>query len=192
MKRTMLVALSAFATVFVASADVLLWQVSETQGDRDVYEMGQQITAGGSGDFAWTYAYIKSTTTTADQFGLNSVVDDSSDTILANYVVGGDVDGVKKVTSDLVGAGYDNYAATYNSGNVYIALYNDSNALVGFSALLSGEELAKFKTAATGEANWSSINSWTGGAWTAAPEPTSGIMLLFGAAMLGLRRRKLA
>lgn len=34
-----------------------------------------------------------------------------------------------------------------------------------------------------------SISVWHGGSYTAAPEPTSAILMLFGAAMLGLKRK---
>ena len=40
--------------------------------------------------------------------------------------------------------------------------------------------------------NWASANAWTGGIFTptAVPEPTSGLLLLIGAAMMGLRRKR--
>lgn len=35
-----------------------------------------------------------------------------------------------------------------------------------------------------------SLNAWTGGAYTAAPEPTTGLLVLIGVGLLGLKRKR--
>lgn len=89
-------------------------------------------------------------------------------------------------------------SGTFNEGYTYfIELYN-SGTLVARSAGTSGSEMMTYTNAAaqggvTSMLNpiaISSANIWHGGgSYKAVPEPTSGLMLLLGAAMLGLKRK---
>lgn len=82
-------------------------------------------------------------------------------------------------------------AADYTSGkNYYIGLYGADRSLVGFSQLMTNVQ--DFLAESRFVADWNGVNAMSGTGWTAAPEPTSGVLLLLGAAVLGLRRRKVA
>ena len=82
-------------------------------------------------------------------------------------------------------------AADYTSGkNYYIGLYGADHSLVGFSQLMTNVQ--DFLAESRFVADWNGVNAMSGTGWTAAPEPTSGVLLLLGAAVLGLRRRKVA
>ena len=63
---------------------------------------------------------------------------------------------------------------------------------VGHSETVSLDDLRAYMSAAEFNQNWASANAWTGGIFTptAVPEPTSGVLLLIGAAMMGLRRKR--
>ena len=54
------------------------------------------------------------------------------------------------------------------------------------------DDLRAYMSAAEFNQNWASAKAWTGGTFTptAVPEPTSGVLLLIGAAMMGLRRKR--
>ena len=54
------------------------------------------------------------------------------------------------------------------------------------------DDLRAYMSAAEFNQNWASAKAWTGGTFTptAVPEPTSGLLLLIGAAMMGLRRKR--
>ena len=60
------------------------------------------------------------------------------------------------------------------------------------SETVSLDDLRAYMSAAEFNQNWASANAWTGGTFTptAVPEPTSGVLLLIGAAMMGLRRKR--
>ena len=181
---------AAIGLAVTASADDLLWQVPDTRiSATDIYGKSQTISQS-SGDYAWTYAllqYTDASKLTIDvASGNNSYVASYyQDTALpngqANIVLAG-----KTLAGDLT-------AQSIPSGaNYYIALYNSANKLMGYSQYL--ENISDFTAASRNIADWVGVNSANGGSsgWTAAPEPTSGVLLLLGAAVLGLRRRKVA
>lgn len=173
---------AAFATG--VQAGVLLWQVDTTDSvslmDASVAE--QPAT--------WTYAMLKATSDTSLTY--ENVSDSSYGSTIANYV--GDYDGTaskigSSVFEDDIVAGD---ISSYSSSNYYIALYNSQNELVGYSELLLNSAASDFKQSSQFAADWGNINAWSGGQWVAVPEPTGGLMLLLGAALLGLKRKKLA
>lgn len=185
--KKQLVSVMATIIACTAFADVLLWQVpSSSISGTDVYGKTQTI---GTGDYEWNYAMLRyvdsSTTLTVDTAGT------AGQALAASY------EGTslgERVDSSF--GGEDVYS-TLPSGSksYYIALYNSTNdKLVGYSQLVSGDSLSNFKALGEHIASWEGMNSWNGGSsgWTAAPEPTSGVLLLLGAAVLGLRRRKVA
>ena len=84
----------------------------------------------------------------------------------------------------------------FNEGyTYYIELYNSAGTLVSRSAGSTSSQLSdgNYVYASANVAsmlNPSSVNVWHGGgAYSAVPEPTSAMLMLFGAAFLGLKRK---
>ena len=183
MKKQLLGVMTTFIAC-AAFADVLLWQVpGDSISGTDINENPQTI---GSGDYAWTYAMLKYVDS-SDNWGIDAAANGTA----VDWTRWSD-DG-STFADGRVDSSYDGetvYSAYTEGKNYYIALYNSEDKLVGYSALL--ENVSQFKAASENIASWNSVNVATGGSWTAAPEPTSGVLLLLGAAVLGLRRRKVA
>ena len=86
---------------------------------------------------------------------------------------------------------YASYIDTTTYGSTtgfYIELFNAGGTSVALSEVISKSALSSFVT------QGASLAEVPKGAYgfSAAPEPTSGLMMLLGMAMLGLRRRKVA
>lgn len=164
MRMKGLVLASVLAASTMAMADLLLWQVGAKNIDYDYaqifYNMSESYDGG---------------------------------TVLANKA--GDFGG----TTTKVGA------ATFDSASVgavlendptsqyfFIELFDANNNLVGKSEIANGSSLRDFIAASEFSASFADKNAWTGGTFTptAVPEPTSGVLLLIGAAMMGLRRKR--
>ena len=166
MRMKGLVLASVLAASTMAMADLLLWQV-------------------GAKDIAYDYAQIF--------YNTSASYDGDTVKILDNKV--GDFDG----TTTKVGA------STFDSASVgavlendptsqyfFIELFDANNNLVGKSEIANGSSLRDFIAASEFSASFEGKNAWTGGTFTstAVPEPTSGVLLLIGAAMMGLRRKR--
>ena len=77
--------------------------------------------------------------------------------------------------------------------NFYVELYDSNGTLVGFSDSVSYSAVSGYIAGSVQQAaQMGLVNSYNWTNFTAVPEPTSGVMLLLGAALLGLRRRRLA
>lgn len=174
-KTTILAICMAF--VGVAHADLLLWQTSST---------GSVLVDNQSTQYA--YAQLKYST------------DQGTGTVVANnYLVG---------TDDPVGAWvqagasvYANLASIVPAGstsmNDYyftIELINSSGNVVANSGWSDYDTWSQYVMAGTFDETFRSKNFAQSQTWSAGPvpEPTSGLMLLIGAAMLGLRRKKVS
>ena len=80
-----------------------------------------------------------------------------------------------------------------NSGSFYIELgtYDNGNfTAIAHSAMITYAETANYRTSF--QTAVSSMQAWSGANFTpgAVPEPTSGLMVLIGTALLGLKRRR--
>ena len=94
--------------------------------------------------------------------------------------------------SSVMSAGEEGWAAVTAGNYYYIALFNSSDQLVAYSQTFQASNLGSstFDTS-----DFRTIASFTGafaGSGYAVPEPTSGLLILFGMAALALRRRKIA
>ncbi len=185
--------LLAFAVAATAFADVLLWQVPTSP-------VSVSSNPGGtSWDGSWEYAMLKWTDSTELNYYNAGTVDENSEG--NNYVTyyrgtGGDEltgwGADKSLAGESITTAYGASGSDRRGGGWYIALYDSSNNLVGFSELLLDENVQDFRAKSHNIASWDTANAMVGGNYTAAPEPTSGVLLLLGAAVLGLRRRKVA
>lgn len=179
--------LLAFAVTVTAFADVLLWQVPTSP-------VSVSSDPGGtSWDGSWAYAMLKYTdSSTLNYYNAGSI--DENNVQGTSYYGGTGPTGENLTTwgADSTLSGETITTQYVDGKNWYIALYNDSGKLVGFSGLMLNSNVQDFRAKSHNIASWDTANAMPGGNYTAAPEPTSGVLLLLGAAVLGLRRRKVA
>ena len=152
-------------------ADVLLWQVNS------------EITDSATGEgIDYSYAKIMQTAGTSASSGV----------AMANKV-GDFADDVYAI--DPTTFNYATVGAVLGAGSTesyfYIELYDAQNNVVGQSQVVHYDDMSNFITSAVDlSVNFGNMNKWGGGTFSAVPEPTSGLLFLVGAALVGLRRRK--
>lgn len=78
-----------------------------------------------------------------------------------------------------------------SSWSFYVELYNSANVAVGKSATLSYTDLSNYIKESVDMSNLADIQRWSGGAYTAVPEPTSAVLLMLGMALTALRRKRI-
>lgn len=176
--------LAVVAFAINAIADVLLWQVPESGTISGVADPGN-VTAG-SKEITWQYAMLNATDANELTYWKAGDVDAKA-TVVQSYLGNTPTQAVRPSSAG------QTLAADYTSGkNYYIGLYGSDGSLVGFSELMTNVQ--NFLAESRFVADWDGVNAMgaNGMTYTAAPEPTSGVLLLLGAAVLGLRRRKVA
>ena len=176
MKKLMLLAIAVVAVT--AQADLLYWQVATTSPSAGKY------VADTGADTGIEYSYAKLMVSPEPGTPLSSTVDGGATSytqVKANTFYN-EISVAAEVSS------------SYSESSFWIELYNADNQLVGKSQEASYSSLDAYRSAAEFSSNWAlaSGGGWSGGTITAVPEPTSGLLMLIGAAMLGLRRRKIA
>lgn len=196
MKRSVLACVAVIGMASASSAGVLYWQVNDNptsikdvNGDTPSTAVSDNFTNWNTAKIAYyssdTTSSSPNTTGTAQSF-TPATASDVSLTQVAKT----------DATSDKFALTVSD--SSYSSGVFYIELYN-GNTLVGRSKEYLTYDSAK-QTFTAHDSNdvfdgklsfFDGIKTWNGGsAYVAVPEPTSGIMLLLGAALLGLRRRR--
>ena len=146
--------------------DLLIWEVnSAAVSDAQISE--------------WSYAslyYVDGNTSTK----LENLVGAYDGTI---QNVGADI-----FSSALVAAQLGDAASTWS---FYIELYNSANATVGRSQTMDIDLLSNYIRESVDMSNLADIQRWSGGTYTAVPEPTSAVLLMLGMALTALRRKRI-
>ena len=197
MKKYVICTGAALLLSIVASADVMSWQVPTS------VTPGTVINSGGGDLSSWTYAVLRATTEATSEAaiygGTGSITETTTTSPILSSYVGSDTtlqSAVGKGVFDTanVVASLGSYGTSAYS--FYVELYDASNTLIGFSSAVKYDNLLDYIASDIDEAaQLRAINgSWgeAGLRFTVVPEPTSGVMLLLGAALLGLRRRRIA
>lgn len=195
MKKTVLTFGAIVGLVATSSAGVLYWTVNDSPSS--VSDINENTPSSNVlNDFNnWNQAKLAyyGEAVTKDTFnnsGEAMTISPAEKPNIKETVVGRD-----QATSDFA---FDTSSGSYSSGVFYIELYNN-NTLVGRSKeYLTYDSAKQTFTSSNGTdvfdgqlSFFDGIQTWNGGsAYVAVPEPTSGVMLLLGAALLGLRRRR--
>lgn len=203
--KTKILAFAAAATIAsIANAGVLYWQVNDGATTKDVN--GNTPSTEVQNDYdGWDYAalvWYANKIEDGDHANASggekiaSVQPNISDT-----TVGGNI--TSKSDLDKWGAAAADIGS-YSSGFFYVELINSSTGsdrAVGRSEdYLAFDDNGRLVVKGSGSEDFRSTwefsvdtKIWNGGSsYVAVPEPTSGVMLLLGAAALGLRRKRRA
>lgn len=181
MRNKVLTALLTAVIASVASADILYWLVNS-----DVTIEGSS-TVGTTWNYAALYA-LDSDGKIVSSAPFTSYTWDSSGDVSSGTSY------IHKEAFDPMA--YAQIGSDYSGYSFYIELANiqgETTTGIARSTQVSASELSKaISSSAEFNAGWSSINAMgsSGLTFTAIPEPTSGLMLLVGAAILGLRRKR--
>lgn len=118
-------------------------------------------------------------------------VDGNKSTKLENLV--GGYDGTASMlsadifSSALVAAQLGDAASSWS---FYVELYNSANTAVRKSQTMSYSDLRDYIAQSIDMSNLADIKRWSGGTYTAVPEPTSALLLALGTALMALRRKR--
>ena len=168
MKLKIVSAMMVLAGVMSAKADLLYWQLG-----------------GNTAASAFDYAYAS----------IYSVSGDGTKNLLKN--VGLDNNG--RFEGNTIAKDSAVVAAQFTPGaaasSFFIELYDSNMNLIAESnGNTAASDLTSYISAVEFSQSWNAANVWGGSAAfkaaSAVPEPTSGLLLLLGAAMMGLRRKR--
>ena len=177
--KKLIMMLAVIATALVSNASYLFWQVSSSDYEGSLAE-GDTVS--------WASIFYTTTGTASGGTKLaNYYIDETSSTSLGDKVVAPSSDMFAANVSDL---------GTPSSYSYYVELYNSSNQTVARSiaTTISSDSKAWADTGSTVGSmvdipSVASIAPFHAGSYSAVPEPTSAILMLFGAAFLGLKRK---
>ena len=192
--KKLMIALAAVAVGFAANAASFTWKA--TSGYLyDGADTPAKITSGTAYLMFVTSAY-----TQADLVSAYYAADgDSAATLTAMSASGALASGsgtigdnaridVTASTSTLAGADGTVYFVVFNDDKMYVSITADSlyDAMSGEAEATFGKVTTSSKLSLDAGADYSSAGWYT----AAVPEPTSGLLLLVGAAMLALKRKR--
>ena len=120
-------------------------------------------------------------------------VDGNNTSTKLDNLVGGYDGTAQKLSADIFSSAL--VAAQLGDGasswSFYVELYNSANAAVGKSETLSYAELNAYIKESVDMSNLADIQRWSGGDYTAVPEPTSAVLLMLGMALTAFRRKRI-
>ena len=173
MKKAILVC-SMLMAAFALRAEYLNWQVKPSVGDSN------------AGDFSYEGAqlgYVKLSDLESGGTLADLAAADKTGAVAGKYPASGDM--ASPVGVDLDALGLEGGASAYA---YYIELINSDNSHVAYGEALSYSDLAARGYVSSDLPSIPTV--WHGGTFNAVPEPTGALMVLFGVAFLGLKRRK--
>jgi len=174
MKKLLLIA-GAALMASASHAAYLYWQVDDSVllGYNETAPSGYEVGPG-------AYAVLKDSNGNSYQsatYGADGLVTDGKASINQSYY------------SEL--SGDDPSAYSY-----FVEIYNSDNYVIARSAVVNSESGSDWTSAYADSLRTSELSQipnvtvWHSGSFSAVPEPTSGLMVLLGAAMLGLKRKR--
>ena len=185
MNKIITLALGVVASL-AANADLFYWQVATTQsGDDYLATMGDNSTV------AYTYAMLKASSDASGSplLPVTTYFDNGQDGV---PVVNNQVSASDFFLAGNAGSYFSKYTGSETVNAIWVELYN-GNSLVAETSKITGTDLVSLIAASQFGSNFNAANNVADSShFSAVPEPTSGLMLLIGAAMLGLRRKKVA
>ena len=177
MRKLLFATFTAFAA-FAANAAYLYWQVDDAAIDTYNTTIPSSDSA-----YAGSGVYFKLRDSAGNYY--DGVGGDTASTYDTSGVV---ADGKASVGGSYYSSGID------SSFSYYVEMYNSDNWLIARSASISSPSSDwtagysdNIRTASL--STIPSVEIWHAGGFTAVPEPTSAILMLFGAAFLGLKRK---
>ena len=178
MKKIM-IALAAVAIAAVSQAATVRWTMSQVQA------------SDGSGAASGYLAMVFDATTA--QSDVIAAVMAKDATTLATLANNWSQTTTSNASGLLSSAGNGNYAAS-DAFSVYLVLFDAGSVADASNYFVSetknGSINAAGSNATLAFGTFASQVTATGAGWTAVPEPTSGLLMLFGMAGLALRRRR--
>lgn len=173
MKKYLFAVLAAAALGGVANAGIIYWQINNSSVDAAYSD--------------YSYAKISFATTQADlgKTYLNSKLYGAEDD--TEYV------SLDKVDFGQGAIGYADFG-TASTGYFAVELFSQGGTALAHSIMDYQSVTSYIKASDKLNTNWSATNggAFANATWSAGavPEPTSGLLLLMGAALLGLRRKR--
>lgn len=191
MKKKLMMTMAVAAAAAVVNAAAVSWGA----------EKGYLYEAGGANKITSGTAYLMFATSAFDQSALVSAFDgangDSTATLAAMTGSGALATGTGTVGSNARIAATESTYALTGDGSAYFVVFNGDKMYISDAMDATYDSLSDSVEIAFGGMSTSSKNAalnsaggYSGAGWYAAPEPTSGLLMLMGFAGLALRRRR--